>query len=271
MKYKRYLAVCLFFAGIILGNAQATVVEIRTVEGNFQINLFDETTPQSVSNFLSYVNSGAYANNVVHRSANNFVIQMGGFQYNNNFPLDSVPSGLAVNNEPVLSNVRGMLAYAKLSGNPNSATSQFFINLSNNSSNLDTQNGGFTVFGQVIGDGMQVVDRIANLPRFAFNSPFNELPLRSYTQTDFNSNKLPDDNNLVIISDIVVVDAATVTNPDIVPVPNTLINSGGDGQPSAGGSDSSSGGGVSSAWLILLGLMSICRRICNRGFNQRTQ
>ena len=53
---------------------------------------------------------------------------------------------------------------AKLGGDPNSATSQFFVSLGDNSANLDNQNGGFTVFGEVTGDGMQVVDAIAALP-----------------------------------------------------------------------------------------------------------
>ncbi len=261
MNIKKYLSAGLLgFASLFSYYASATVVEVRTVQGNFQINLFDETTPQSVANFLSYVNSGAYANNVVHRSDNGFIIQMGGFQYNNSFPPDTVPSGIAVNNEPILSNVRGTVAYAKLNGNPNSATSQFFINLGNNASNLDTQNGGFTVFGQVIGDGMQVVDNIASLPTFGFNQPFNELPLRDYTTTDFNSTTLPNDTNLVIISDVVVVDATPVTNPDLDPAPNTLINSGGSGQPSNGGNSSSSGGAVNFILVLMLTLVIAVRR-----------
>ena len=57
--------------------AQATVVEVQTVLGNFQVNLFDQTTPETVENFLSYVNSGSYANTVVHRTQPNFVMQSG--------------------------------------------------------------------------------------------------------------------------------------------------------------------------------------------------
>lgn len=66
---------------------------------------------------------------------------------------------------PGRSNVRGTVAMAKLGGDPDSATSQWFFNLVDNSANLDVQNGGFTVFGQVIGEGMSVVDTIALLPR----------------------------------------------------------------------------------------------------------
>tara|TARA_B100000749_G_scaffold254619_1_gene222201 strand:- start:1229 stop:1621 length:393 start_codon:yes stop_codon:yes gene_type:complete len=107
--------------------AAATVVEIRTNMGNISVNLFDEATPETVENFLEYVNSGAYANNVVHRSEPDFVVQAGGFTYNNTLPLDNVATGVAVVNEPELSNVRGTIAMAKQAGDPNSATSQWLL------------------------------------------------------------------------------------------------------------------------------------------------
>lgn len=234
----------------------ATVVEVRTNVGNFRVNLFDNDTPRSTENFLSYVNAGAYAANTVHRSVPNFVIQMGGFQYNNSFPTDPISASAAVINEPVFSNLRGTVAMAKLSGNPNSATSQFFVNLTDNSANLDPQNGGFTVFGQVIGDGMDVVDQIAALPRFNFGGAFTELPLSNYTSADAAANTDPDDNSLVIITDIVVVDAAVTTNPNLTPAANTLINSGGGGQPTNG--DSSGGGSL--GILLVIGLMLVATR-----------
>ena len=72
---------------------------------------------------------------------------------------------------------------AKLGGDPNSATSQWFINLNDNSANLDAQNGGFTVFGEVIGDGMTVVDALAALPTFTVSGNPN-FPLNNYTSAD---------------------------------------------------------------------------------------
>lgn len=249
-------------------SANATVVEIRTVLGDVQVNLFDETTPATVQNFLDYVNSGAYANNVVHRSVNGFVVQAGGFQYNGMLPLDTVPTGTAVTNEPELSNVRGTIAMAKLPGDPNSATSQWFINLADNSGTLDTQNGGFTAFGQVLGDGMDVIDAIAALDIFNAGGEITALPLIDYTAADASAGVAIEEANLVIIQDIVVIDNATVTNPDIVPVENTLIgdnNSGGGNNgggtttppPATGGS---SGGSLSIfALLAGLGLASVRR------------
>lgn len=248
--------------------SQATVVEVRTVMGDFQINLFDETTPETVNNFLSYVNSGAYANHVVHRSEPGFVVQAGGLLNSGAIPLDVIATGSPVINEPVLSNVRGTIAMAKLPGNPNSATSQWFINLANNSTNLDVQNEGFTVFGQVLGDGMDVVDAIIQLDRFNFGGNESAIPLRDYTAADASSGVDVTQDNFVTITDIVVTDAATVTNPDITPTPNTLINSGNNnggnddnGNNNTGGS--SGGGSVGFGLLLGLGILMF-RRIAKR-------
>ena len=227
-------------------HTSATVVEIRTNMGTITVNLFDEDTPKSVENFLEYVTSGAYANNVVHRLEPSFVIQAGGFSYHNALPLDVVATGTPVINEPELSNVRGTIAMAKQGGNANSATSQWFINLKDNSANLDVQNGGFTVFGQVIGDGMDVVDAISALPRFNMGGAASSIPLRNYSAEDGSNGKDPTDENFVLITDIVVTDATTVTNPDLNPKPNTLIKAT---SPSNG---SSSGGSINPLVLFLL-------------------
>jgi peptidyl-prolyl cis-trans isomerase A (cyclophilin A) len=269
VKNKNLISTLVFSLSCLLVScaANATVVEVRTNVGNFQINLFDNATPRTVENFLSYVNAGAYANNTVHRSADNFVIQMGGFQYNNDFPPDPIATGTAVINEPELSNLRATVAMAKLGNNPNSATSQFFVSLSNNSgspSNLDTQNGGFTVFGQVLGNGMEIVDQIAGLPKFGFAAPFNALPLRDYTSADASNNITPTDENLVIISDIVVIDAAVSTNPELNPTLNTRINSGGQ-QPT---DDGGSGGSLGIMLVIGLAVLTAVRR---RVFAKRNQ
>ncbi|MCP4864822.1 MAG: peptidylprolyl isomerase [Alteromonas sp.] len=238
--------------------AAATVVEIRTNMGNISVNLFDEATPETVENFLEYVNSGAYANNVVHRSEPDFVVQAGGFTYNNTLPLDNVATGVAVVNQPELSNVRGTIAMAKQAGDPNSATSQWFINLSDNSQNLDVQNGGFTVFGQVIDNGMDVADAISELPRFNLGGAANSIPLQDYTNDDATNGREPDGDNFVLITDIVVTDAATVTNPDLTPVPNTLIDN--DSEPTSPSGGGSSGGAMHPLALLVIGLTAVLFR-----------
>jgi len=240
-------------------NVQSTIVEIRTSLGIVEVNLFDNTTPETVANFLSYANSGSYADSVVHRSVSSFIIQGGGFSYTgpvavNSFTLDSIPTGTPITNDPKLSNLRGTIAMAKTS-NPDSATSQWFINLSNNSNSLDVASnaGGFTVFGQVIGDGMQVVDAIAALTLLNGGGAFGELPIRDYTQTDVDNNVAITDENLVIISDVVITDSSVDTAANLNPTPNTSINT-----PTGGGTDSGSGGGAI-GWLLLFGLALLQR------------
>ncbi|MDN4502196.1 peptidylprolyl isomerase [Alteromonadaceae bacterium BrNp21-10] len=241
---------------IVAPLSQGTVVEVQTVLGNFQVNLFDKGTPKTVENYLGYVNSGAYFNNVVHRSVPNFIVQAGGFQFNDDFPIDEVVSAAAVINEPKYSNVRGTIAMAKLSSGVNSATNQWFINLKNNSGNLDVQNGGFTVFGQVLGDGMDIVDAIAALNIHNRGGVFSEIPLVNYTTADADAGVEVTGEHLMLITDVVVIDANAETHPEILPTKNTLLN-----QPSTGGGSSGSGsmGGMIMLLITTLGLRWVKR------------
>lgn len=143
-----------------------TTVQFNTDEGPIDILLYDSKAPQTVANFLDYVNGGLYNNDIFHRLAFNgttpFVLQGGGFTYSANpSTLTAVTTFPAIENEFGASNtlVNGLstIAMAKLGSNANSATSQFFFNLGNNSANLDNQNGGFTVFGQVANAASQAV------------------------------------------------------------------------------------------------------------------
>lgn len=176
-----------------------TVAQFETSMGSYNVRLFDTETPITVANFLSYLNKGAFSNSLIHRSVSNFVIQGGGFYLNGNV-IYAVATDPAITNEFRVSNTRGTVAMAKVDGNANSATSQWFVNLGDNSSNLDSQNGGFTVFGKVISDGMTVVDSIAALTVYdatsSLGSVFNQLPLRGSTLTI---------SNLVLVSSIKVV------------------------------------------------------------------
>ena len=180
----------------------SNAVRMTTVLGNIDIALFGQQKPITVTNFLKYVDQGRYfvfdaaanqqASSFIHRSAPGFVIQGGGYigtvdpadSNKQNVKPTQVLSFGAIQNEPGISNKRGTIAMARLAGDPNSATSEWFINLADNGgspNNLDTQNGGFTVFGRVVNNTMTVADAIAALPRFNAGAPFDSLPLRNYT------------------------------------------------------------------------------------------
>lgn len=164
------------------GWAGATMVRFDTSYGPIDIELLDAEAPRTVANFLGYVRRGAYLNTIVHRAVTGFVIQSGGY---------AVPSLAHIATDPPVaneysatrSNLRGTVAMAKLGTSPDSATSEWFVNLANNSANLDNQNGGFTVFGRVTAASMAVVDAIAALRRVnaagcaAAYSAFTDLPV----------------------------------------------------------------------------------------------
>jgi peptidyl-prolyl cis-trans isomerase A (cyclophilin A) len=137
------------------------VVQGRTVFGTVTIVLDPEKAPITVRNFLKYVRSGHYEGTVFHRVIPGFMIQGGGFTPE----LEEKPNQGPIKSEARngLRNSRGTLAMAR-TNNPDSADSQFFINLRDNH-RLDYGIGGagYTVFGRVI-EGMDVVDRIAMVP-----------------------------------------------------------------------------------------------------------
>ena len=141
-----------------------TIVRISTGIGDYSIELLDDAAPGTVQNFLNYVNRNDYNGTYIHRAVDNFVVQGGGYRFLlYEGPVD-VPSDPPIQNEFGASNTRGTVAMAKVAGNPNSATNQWFVNVADNSATLDVDNAGFTVFGVVLGDGMITVDEIDALP-----------------------------------------------------------------------------------------------------------
>ena len=158
-----------------------TNVTFTTNLGSFVVSLLDDAAPQSVADFLSYVTdlSAGYnaEDSFFHRLATGFVLQGGGYGVQGG-KVVTIPTRAPVANEYSAAhpNVAGTVAFAKIGGDPNSATDQFFINLADNSSNLDSQNGGFTVFG-VVSTGFDVVLKIAQLPVVAEPSPLDSLPV----------------------------------------------------------------------------------------------
>ncbi|HIE97479.1 MAG: peptidylprolyl isomerase [Fuerstiella sp.] len=188
--------------------AVGTVVRFETnqdlnndqVNDFYDVELLDSDAPTTVANFLQYTTDTSYDGVIVHRSPPAFVIQGGGFTVNNG-AVSSVVTRAPITNEfdSANRNVRGTLSMAQLGGQPNSGTSQWFVNVVDNSANLDAAQ--HTVFGEVIGSGMQIVDAINLLPIFdladALNvgalgqtplvtSPFTTLSGSVSTTTDSN-------------------------------------------------------------------------------------
>ena len=150
--------------------------------GNIDVVLRPDVAPQTVANFLNYVNTGAYTNSIFHRLVSGFVAQGGGYQDVGGVPLISstsstlvaVTANAAIPNEFNLSNTQGTIAMALTStngtSNANSATSEWFFNLVNNASQLDSQL--FTVFGATNAAGITVLNKIGNLPVSDYSSVF---------------------------------------------------------------------------------------------------
>ena len=180
-----------------------TLVTIDTNFGDIQVDLFNDVAPNTVTNFVNLVAGGNYTNTIIHRSVSNFVIQGGGFSttYSPISNLGQIPL------EYKIDNIRGTISMAR-TDSPNSATSQWFISTKDNTSTLGpggSSPDGYAAFGWVL-EGMDVVDAIAALPKFNYGQPFNELPLRNFTQEEYQEGKIPDTNNTVIINSVSIAE-----------------------------------------------------------------
>ena len=148
--------------------AGATNVAVCTDLGRFTIELFDAQAPAHAENFLGYVERGYYTGTVFPRVIEGCVVQGGG--YNRDFRTKQLMNPVPNESKNGLENSRGTLSAAR-TADPHSATSQFYVNLSNNNSlNARGDEWGYTVFGRVA-DGMSVIDNIAALPTGA-GGPF---------------------------------------------------------------------------------------------------
>jgi len=227
--------------------ANATIVQIQTSYGNIEVNLFDKSTPKTVANFLSYIEDSAYDNSIIHRSISGFISQGGGYYFDSENNLIEVTEKSSITNEPVYSNVRGTIAMAKIGGRANSATSQWFINLADNSTNLNSQNSGFTAFGQVTDAGMVIMDSIAAVSVANKGGAYTSIPLEN------TSGGITQDN-AVVIDTIVITDTTVESAADLEPVINQVDNS-------TNSSNFSNGSGSFSFLLIsLLASLGFIRR-----------
>ena len=163
--------------------ASEKLILIQTTSGDITISLDFENAPMTSENFMKYVDSGFFNNTIFHRIIPGFVIQGGGFEH----PMERKETLPPIKNEADngLKNSRGTLSMARTS-DPNSATSQFFINLVDNDF-LDhkgkNQSGwGYAVFAKVV-DGLEIIDRIAETPTASFNG-MQDVPSSPITITN---------------------------------------------------------------------------------------
>jgi len=165
--------------------------------------LFSNRTPVTRTNFLNYVSTGNYVNSFIHRSVPGFVIQGGSFYVDAGDNIQEVPTNPPIANEFGVSNTLGTISMAKADGDPNSATSGWFVSLGENSNKLDPQNGGFTVFGRVTKDtfvNAQLFGYPYVFPIYSYPAPFSELPL-FYKHVAYSS-LIPD---LILFTDVSMV------------------------------------------------------------------
>ncbi|GAB5561935.1 MAG: hypothetical protein SynsKO_35820 [Synoicihabitans sp.] len=159
---------------------EGMVVQFDTIVGKFAVELYPEEAPINVSTFLYNVNNELYTNSIIHRSVPDFVIQGGGYLAEPSLP--AITPAFTASLEYNLPHYRGTLAMARAS-DPNSASTQWFINTVDNSEILKPLGEGlegYTVIGRVLGSGLEVVDQLAALPVYVLSDFFQEFPLYDY-------------------------------------------------------------------------------------------
>lgn len=174
------------------------IAQFDTSEGKINIELLNDSAPLTVTNFLGYVGREDYDGSFFHRlflSTTLNIIQGGGFTLAEDLApvtIASNPTDGVVNEySSVNANARGTISMAKLGGDPDSATNQWFFNTGDNSETLnENNNGGFAVFGRVMGTGLDVVDALANYDVWSLDQGVDDLysrvPLKDYVNgTDF--------------------------------------------------------------------------------------
>jgi peptidyl-prolyl cis-trans isomerase A (cyclophilin A) len=162
----RLFATALVLFGSILSAEAGPKVLVKTSQGDITIELNQEKAPETVKNFLAYVNEGFFDNTVFHRVIKDFMIQGGGFALKEDGSIEQKATKDPIQNEAKngLKNKKGTIAMAR-TGDPHSATAQFFINHKDNDSlDFPSFDGwGYAVFGEVVA-GAEVLDKIAAVP-----------------------------------------------------------------------------------------------------------
>lgn len=160
-------------AGTPAKSETAPQVVFQTTLGDLKIALAPEKAPVTVENFLHYVDNGFYNGVIFHRVVPGFVVQGGGFDQE--YQRKTTQAPIANESHNGLQNLRGTLSMAR-TGDPNSATAQFFINLRDNAQ-LDGRPGqpGYAVFGKLV-EGLEVIDAMAEQPQGNHTGVFMDAP-----------------------------------------------------------------------------------------------
>ncbi len=190
--WARWGALLLWAGGMVAMPAaqaeSAPRVKVQTSQGDFVLELQPDKAPKTADNFLRYVADKHYDGTVFHRVIDGFMVQGGGFTANMTQKPTRSPIALEASNG--LKNDRGTIAMAR-TGNPNSATSQFFINVANNDGlNAPQPDGyGYAVFGKVV-TGMETIDKIRTVA-VGNQGGFQNVPLTPVIINAINLVKLP--------------------------------------------------------------------------------
>ena len=165
-----------FISSLKNNEAKPLIVTINTSMGNIDVELNESAAPITVANFLSYVDEGFYDGLVFHRIIDGFMIQGGGMTPDGKQKETKAPIILESDNG--LKNDKGTIAMARTM-DPNSATSQFFINTVNNDFlNKGSRDAGYAVFGKVV-SGMDIVEKIEKVKTKAQDWPVEEVTINS--------------------------------------------------------------------------------------------
>ena len=181
-------------------------IRIKTNKGEMVFSLFDKATPIPVENFLDYVRTETYTNNIFHRSvtANSLkIIQSGSFSISENKLSSNITSNPIVN-EPGIANERGTIAYARTS-NPDSATSGWYIN-SGDSPGLDVGDS-YTVFGRATQKSLLIIDSIQQMSTGSYNLNINgqTASLDDFPTNDGLEPNISTKENIVIVENIKII------------------------------------------------------------------
>jgi peptidyl-prolyl cis-trans isomerase A (cyclophilin A) len=207
---------CTFLCWISVAVFGGTLAQFRTVFGDIEVELYDQDKPVTVQNFMRYLQYGFYDGMFMHRVVTNFVVQGGrfyvGYKGTPTNYLDYIPVFPPITNEfkvgMFYSNAYGTIAMAK-TADPDSARSEFFFNLANNSVSLDNTNnsGGFTVFGHVI-SGTNILNKLNPGPT---NKSLKEVSVTNVVIRGI-TNQLPElpvlysSSNTIYLSDLIYID-----------------------------------------------------------------